>query len=99
MNREEEKKLIIYTIGVLDALYNDRITLCESERALFLPRIHRELSQKGCDGRILCILAEGCELEDILSLLPNRYKENIQILKEKSLSLLDDYNDIVINAY
>ncbi len=93
MDKEKEKKLLIAIIGLLDALYNDKIPLCEAERAIFIPRIQKELSIMGCNPKIMDIVAEGCELEDILSLLPDRYKDNVLFLKERALILLDEYSE------
>ena len=64
------------------------ITIEEGEDILFSPQNIKKLEQDGCDSRIIAIIWEACELEDIESLLPMRLDEIINDLKDKSLELL-----------
>lgn len=50
------------------------------------------LKKKGYSKDILQIIEEGCELEDIFSLLPNELDEAIEDIKKESLLLLKNYD-------
>ena len=49
--------------------------------------------QEGYSKDILQIIEEGCELEDIFSLLPNELDEAIEDIKKESLLLLKNYDE------
>lgn len=51
------------------------------------------LKKKGYSKDILQIIEEGCELEDIFSLLPNELDEAIEDIKKESLLLLKNYDE------
>ena len=49
--------------------------------------------KKGYSGDILQIIEEGCELEDIFSLLPDKFDGVIDNMRRKSLLLLKNYEE------
>ena len=55
--------------------------------------IYHKLKQKGYSGDILQIIEEGCELEDIFSLLPDKFDRVIDNMRRKSLLLLKNYEE------
>ena len=55
--------------------------------------MHHMLKKKGYSKDILQIIEEGCELEDIFSLLPNELDEAIEDIKKESLLLLKNYDE------
>ena len=88
MGNINEKELILKMIGIFEAIEKKTITIEEGEDILFSPKNIKKLEQDGCDSRIIAIIWEACELEDIESLLPMRLDEIINDLKDKSLELL-----------
>lgn len=88
MGNINEKELILKMIGIFEAIEKKTITIEEGEDILFSPQNIKKLEQDGCDSRIIAIIWEACELEDIESLLPMRLDEIINDLKDKSLELL-----------
>ena len=63
----------------------------EAEKFLFSPYIICKLKKKKCNNKIITILEEGCELEDIASLLPESLEKNIIALKEQTLKTIEEY--------
>lgn len=90
----DEKMLLIAIIGNLDSIRNNGITIDEAEKFLFSPYMISELTKKGCDTNIIEIIKEGCELEDIASLIPEKLNDIIDEMKQKSLMLLKNYEEI-----
>lgn len=86
-----EKILLINIIGTLEAVKNKKLSICESEKFIFSPRMVKALKEKRCNDQIIDILERGCELEDIVSLLPQSLERNINELKETALKLMEDY--------
>lgn len=68
-----EKIILLSIIGSLDAIKEEAVSIDEIEKFLFSPHIYHKLKQKGYSGDILQIIEEGCELEDIFSLLPDKF--------------------------
>lgn len=89
-----EKKIMIKIIGVLEAIKNNSMSITEGEKYLFSPRIVKRLIDDNCDERIINIIEECCELEDISSLIPNKLIVNIDLLKERTLELLKSYETV-----
>jgi hypothetical protein len=94
MKKVEEKKILIQIVGILVSLLSEAITINESEKCLFTPYIVNNLIDRGCERRIINIIEECCELEDIKSLIPHKMNDNIERLRDKSLSLLKEYETI-----
>ena len=86
-----EKIILLSIIGSLDAIKEEAVSIDEIEKFLFSPHIYHKLKQKGYSGDILKIIEEGCELEDIISLLPQKYIDSIEELKQEALTLLREY--------
>jgi len=49
------------------------------------------LKEQNCNHRILLLLEKGCELKDILSLLPDRLEQVINELEDEVMELLKEY--------
>ena len=84
-NSLNEKILLIRIIGTLEAIKSGRLSIDESERLLFSPRVIRQLKEKNCNTIIIHILEKGCELEDIASLLPQELLKSIEEMKQEAL--------------
>ena len=86
-----EKMLLISIIGTLEALKEDGLSINESEKYLFSPHMVQVLKEKECNKSIIDIIEKGCELEDIASLLPQKYINNVEELKQEALAILKHY--------
>ncbi|SHI36445.1 Protein of unknown function [Clostridium cavendishii DSM 21758] len=84
-----ERILAILELGLLTALSNNVISIEECEGYLFNPYIMKLLNKNKINTEIINIIHEGCELEDIQSLLPDKLTENIERLNKKCLKILE----------
>lgn len=89
-NAIDEKVLVISILGILDALYEKKITIIESQKYLFSPYIIDKLVNLKCKKEIVELIEKGCELEDVESLVPNKLDDNIFILRKEALFQLDE---------
>ncbi|WP_420066327.1 DUF3969 family protein [Pseudomonas asplenii] len=65
------------------------MSLNEAEQLLFTPWASRVLGDKGI-LEISQLVMDCCELEDVLSLVSDRFDENIQIMIDKYLDFLNN---------
>jgi RNA binding exosome subunit len=80
---ESERLISIIELGLLSAIENQLISIEEAEGYLFNPLTVSKLEACGLDEKVIEIIKEGCELEDIQSLVPEKMSSNIKRLKEK----------------
>ncbi|MBR4248061.1 MAG: DUF3969 family protein [Treponema sp.] len=88
-----EKLFLINILGTLEALKNKKITIDESEKIIFTPYTFFTLEEKGVNKKIIDLLQECCELEDVESLCPDKLDKVIEELKQRTLALLDKYEE------
>lgn len=81
--QESERLLSIIQLGLVSALENEIITIEEAEGYLFNPFTVEKLQKYGFSEEVIDIIREGCELEDIQSLVPEKLLSNIFRLKEQ----------------
>ena len=86
-----EKMLLISIIGTLEALKGEGLSINEAEKYLFSPHMAQVLKEKKCNKSIILIIEKECELEDIISLLPQKYIDSIEELKQEALTILREY--------
>lgn len=86
-----EKILLISVIGTLEALKEEGMSLIEAEKYLFSPYTAQKLKEKKYNQSIISIIEKGCELEDIVSLLPQKYMDSIEKMKQEALMILREY--------
>lgn len=91
ISKNDEKMVLINLIGIFETLKRGGLSIDEAEKILFSPRMVAKLRMKGCDEKILDILERGCELEDIVSLIPDRILKTINELENMTLELVNDY--------
>lgn len=92
--KERIEKLFLFSIlGVLDALKNKHTTIDESECFVFTPYTFLTLEKKGINPKIIDIIHEGCELEDVQSLCPQELEKVIEELRQRTLNLLETYEE------
>lgn len=89
----DEKVILINIVGVLESIKNNAITIDEAEKFIFSPYTRKKLCDINCDARIIEIVEKGCELEDIASLIPECFDEEIARLEEESFQLLKTYSE------
>ncbi len=88
-----EKLLLINILGTLEALKNKKVTIDESEKVVFTPYTFFTLKKKGINKKIIDLIQECCELEDVESLCPEKLDEVIEELKQRTLNLLGEYEE------
>ncbi|WP_363317262.1 DUF3969 family protein [uncultured Campylobacter sp.] len=69
------------------------ITIDESQRILFSPYISTHLEKNKVNEHIIDIIIECCELEDIFELIPTKYMETLQILQNRIIEILKQYDE------
>lgn len=88
-----EKIILLSIIGCLEAIKERKVAIDEAEAFLFLPRMCSILEREGYSKSIIHIIELGCEIEDIESLLPDRFDILVDDIKKEALSLLNDYDE------
>ena len=94
-----EKNLLISVIGTLEALKEEGMSLIEAEKYLFSPHTAQKLKEKKYNPSIISIIEKGCELEDIVSLLPQKYMDSIEKMKQEALMILSEYESFEKNFW
>lgn len=89
----EEKTLLFSIIGTLETVKEGSITIDEAEKFLFSPCMIKKLRLRKCDEKIIELIAKGCELEDIDSLLPEKLDEVIDGLKKETIMIIKNYKE------
>ncbi|MED4902873.1 MULTISPECIES: DUF3969 family protein, partial [Heyndrickxia] len=85
----EEKDILLNVLGIIEAVYNKKISIEEAEKRYFNYRIIDSLKEKNYSNELIEILELGTEIDDINDLLPDKLDENIIDLKNRVLLLLD----------
>jgi len=86
---EIERLVSIIQLGLLYALEKNIINVEETEGYLFNPFTVNQLKMYGLSEEVISIISEGCELEDIQSLMPEKLSTNINRLKEQVAGNID----------
>lgn len=93
LKKVDEKILLLSILGTLEAVKDGGITIDEAEKFLFSPHMIKELRLKQCNEKIIELIAKGCELEDIASLLPEKLDEVIVELKKETIKIVKNYEE------
>lgn len=88
-----EKLFLVNILGTLEALKNKKISIDESEKIIFTPYTFDTLEEKGVNKKIIDLLQECCELEDVEFLCPEKLDKVIEELKQRTLNLLGEYEE------
>jgi len=91
----EEKMILLSMVGILEALKRDCLQIDEAEKFLFSPHMINILKSRKCNDKIINLLERGCELEDIVSLIPEKIEKIINELKESAIEVLKEYPEFV----
>ena len=89
--KTEEKVILISIIGTLVALKKEKISLEEAESFIFSPYFSGKLKKSKIREEIVDLVDECCELEDIMSLLPDYLEMTYDKLQKKALEMLKEY--------
>jgi len=92
-NLVESRRLIITIIvGLLILIKNEVISIDEAEQYLFNPYSINKLSFCGVDQELLDIVLEGCELENIKRIIPEKYLSTVDDLIIRAINLTNKYD-------
>ena len=95
VNEIEEKIILLSVTGILEALKSDCLQIDEAEKFLFSPHMINMLKSRKCNDKIINLLERGCELEDIVSLVPDKLEKTINELKESAIEMLKGYPEFL----
>nr|WP_314883052.1 DUF3969 family protein [uncultured Campylobacter sp.] len=88
-----ERAILLMALGSLQALEHQAITIDESQRILFSPYISTHLENNKVSKRVIDIITECCELEDIFELIPAKYMQTLQTLQNRIIEILKRYDE------
>lgn len=94
LERVDEKIILLNVIGCLEAIKNGGITIEEAEKNIFLPRMIERLKRKGYNDKIVDLISKGCELEDIVSLIPQELEKVLEEMKQEAIEITKQYEPI-----
>jgi len=83
-----ERFILISNIGLTAALKSGSISIQEAERCLYTPYSVKKLENLEINEDIVMLVKLGCELEDVESLMPDKFKESIERINDMSIRLL-----------
>jgi len=75
-------------IGLLTSVQRGVMSLEEAEQLLFTPRTYELLMDRGISPDLCNLVMEACELEDVLSLIPSKFDENVLRSIDQFVALL-----------
>ena len=87
----DEKIVLITIIGILEAIKAKAITIEEAEKFLFSPHMAGKLNNNRCNEKVIRLILEGCELENIDSLISEKFNHIVDEIKQRALILLKQY--------
>ena len=89
--KSEEKAMLLIILGCLTALRKGIITCDESQGVLFSPGRIKNMKIAKYDKRIIRLVGKCLELEDVLSLLPQKYMDTLDELIEETVHIVSTY--------
>ncbi|MCI5995439.1 MAG: DUF3969 family protein [Blautia sp.] len=89
----DKKAILLSVLGTLTALEHETITVDEASCFLFTPGMVDLLKSCHCSRDIINIIEEGCELEDVESLAPKSFLDEIRKLQQKTLDTLGQLSE------
>ncbi|ROM71409.1 hypothetical protein BK653_05885 [Pseudomonas brassicacearum] len=85
---ESARFLSALSIGLLTSVQRGAMSLEEAERLFFSPRSSKILKEKGISSEFSELVMDCCELEDVLSLVPSKFDDNLQFMLDKFIGFL-----------
>ncbi|MEZ4527770.1 MAG: DUF3969 family protein [Desulfobacterales bacterium] len=89
-----ERMLCHLCIGLLTSLLKKEISLREAEQLLFSPFTNEYLKENKISEDVTDIIHRGCELEDIESLIPEKFDIKVKKLIERASEVLKKLPEI-----
>ena len=83
----------LYVLGVLSALSENLISIYHAERAIFTPRIASAAEKLCLHPKLIKLLWDGTELEDVESLMPEKLASSILELRATALELVSELDN------
>ena len=88
-----EKMILLSIIGCLEVVKERKMTIEEAEIYIFSPRTCSMMKNEGYSKRLIHIIELGCEIEDIESLLPEKFENIVDDIKKEAIALWTDYEN------
>lgn len=85
---ELENLILILNLGIVTALESGIISIEDSEKMLYRPKFVKMLERLSINKEILDLIEQGCELEDIESLIPEYLTNKILQMKSDIFTML-----------
>lgn len=96
-NKEElEKFILVFCIGLTTGLFENIISINESEQMLFSLYSEKLLKKEKVRKKIRDLILLGCELEDVESLIPEHLKESILEIRKEAAEILGRMKELQI---
>lgn len=81
----------IMLLGLVEAIFNKKISIDEAEKIFFSPGVASNLEKIGIDHCIIQAIWLGTELEDVYSLIPEKLNESLLEIKNILLTKISSY--------
>ena len=88
---EIEKFILINIVGLMESLNEGAIKIEDCEQCLCSPYSVEKLNTLGINTEVVDLIEQGCELEDVESLVPQKLKDEINKIKVKAIKLLSQF--------
>ncbi|ERK30169.1 DUF3969 family protein [Clostridium intestinale] len=85
---EIERFVLLSIVGLMDSLIEGAISIEDCEVYLCSPYSVEKLNSLKIDERVIELVEDGCELEDIESLIPSKLQNSINEIRLKAIKLL-----------
>lgn len=85
---EIERFILLMNIGFMVALKEGIVTIQEIENYIYNPYSMEKLRSNGIGEDVVRLVSLGCELEDVLSLIPDKLTSSINDIENQSKELL-----------
>lgn len=96
-NKEElEKFILVFCIGLTTGLFENIISINESEQMLFSLYSEKLLKKEKVRKKIRDLILLGCELEDVESLIPEHLKESVLEIRKEAAEILGRMKELQI---
>lgn len=87
---------MIFCIGLTTGLFENIISINESEQMLFSLYSEKLLKKEKVRKKIRDLILLGCELEDVESLIPEHLKESVLEIRKEAAEILGRMKELQI---
>lgn len=89
-----EKFVLILCVGIATCLRENVLSVDEAELILFTPHSEARLKDEKVSKKIRNLIGLGCELEDVVSLIPESLDESILEIQYRAIEILRGMEEI-----